>query len=83
MRGVSEDAGGEEVGGHGVSPQGGDLGPQDGQDLAHEALHEAGETAHLDEINRAGHFRYFLIFSIIKKRFFAFFIKLILLGVAF
>ena len=33
--------------------------------------------------NRAGHFRYFLIFSIIKKRCFAFFIKLIWLGVGY
>ena len=32
---------------------------------------------------RAGHFRYFWIFSIIKNYFFAFFIKLIWLGVGF
>ena len=32
---------------------------------------------------RAGHFRYFWIFSLIKNDFFAFFIKLIWLGVGF
>ena len=34
-------------------------------------------------VARDGHFRYFLIFSLIKKWFFAFFIKLIWLGVGF
>ena len=35
------------------------------------------------QINRAGHFWDFLIYSIIKNDFFAFFIKLTLLGVDF
>ena len=40
-------------------------------------------SAHVLAFARAGHFRYFLMFSILIKMIFAFFIKLIWLGVGF